>query len=52
MTFAGTSMESLSCVTAAFRVTVALPGEPLPSGAVIEIDPLVAVEPALVKVNV
>ena len=50
--FVGATMASLSCVTAAVRVTVALPGEPLPSGAVIEIDPPVATEPELVSVKV
>ena len=52
VTFVGTTTGSLSCVTAARRVTVASPDDPLPAGAVIEIDPPVALEPELVRVNV
>ncbi len=48
----GVATASLSCVTVACSVTVASPTETLPSGAVIEIDPPVATEPALVKVRV
>jgi hypothetical protein len=48
----GATMASLSCVTVALSPTVALPNPLLPSGAVIETDPPVAVEPAFVNVKV